>query len=74
MADTQMATCPGATATITLHEAFVVLMERRGKKCPRCHSWRLSSDNSMPLRHRCLDCGWRGMDNEVVRPGESVHG
>lgn len=44
------------------------LIERFSKRCPKCGESRLTSDNSTPLNHRCLSCGWKGTDLEVLLP------
>jgi hypothetical protein len=42
------------------------LLAKYGKHCPRCHSGQISSDNSTPLKHRCLDCGHKFVDSEAI--------
>lgn len=49
---------------MTLDEAFA----KFGNRCPSCHSNRLSSDNSVVLNHRCLDCGKTCTEPEALKP------
>ena len=50
----------------TLHE----LLDKYGKRCPRCGSGQVSSDNSTPLNHKCLDCKLVFTDAEAVVGGK----
>lgn len=45
---------------------FEELLDRYGKFCPKCSSGQISSNNSNPLRHRCLDCGYEFLDHEAI--------
>lgn len=45
---------------------FEELLDRHGKFCPRCGSGRISSDNSTPLNHTCIDCEHKFVDSEAV--------
>jgi len=37
-----------------------------GKRCPLCNSGRITSDNSTPLNHTCLECGYQFPDSKAV--------
>lgn len=45
---------------------FAKLLDKYGKFCPKCGSGEVSSDNSTPLNHRCLDCGHKFVDAEAI--------
>ena len=49
---------------LTLRE----LLDKYAKRCPFCNSTRLTSDNSTPVFHHCLDCGKKFSDRDAVRP------
>lgn len=53
---------PMRPINLTLEE----LLERYGKYCPKCHSGQVSSDNSTPTQHKCLDCGHKFPDSEAI--------
>lgn len=40
-------------------------LEMHSKRCPKCDSTQLSSDNNTPLNHHCLGCDHRFPDNEA---------
>lgn len=49
--------------------AMTEFMKKYGKRCPRCESGRITSGNTSPLRHRCLECGSDFLDADALRPG-----
>jgi len=42
-------------------------LRKYGKRCPKCESAQITSDNSSPLQHRCLDCGHSFPDADALR-------
>jgi hypothetical protein len=44
------------------------ILHKYGKRCPKCGSEQISSNNSDPMWHRCLDCKAKFPDTEAARP------
>jgi hypothetical protein len=49
-------------------DELYAFLARISKRCPARGESQPSSDNSTPLNHRCIACGWHGTDLEVLHP------